>query len=101
VQADGFGPAFELFVPRFVVVSVERLLAGGSLESDSEPGGGTYISDPLPLRDRLNENANSSSFWSGQGPGYDPGHCPERIRDPCPMERPQVFGVVCPVAKVV
>jgi hypothetical protein len=51
VRADGFGPAFELFVPRFVVVSVERLLAGGSLESDSEPGGGTYISDPLPLRD--------------------------------------------------
>jgi hypothetical protein len=29
VRADGFGPAFELFVPRFGVVSVERFLGGG------------------------------------------------------------------------
>ena len=63
VRADGFGPAFELFVPRFVVVSVERFLVGdlaltkaiveqhgGSLGLESEPGGRVYARIRLPLR---------------------------------------------------
>lgn len=33
MRADGFGPAFELFVPRFVVVGVERVLASGLEEN--------------------------------------------------------------------
>ena len=33
MRADGVDPAFELFVPRFVV-GVERVLAGGGLEEN-------------------------------------------------------------------